>query len=70
VAAYLEGGGPVQFGGVGRVGRHVGDVGDELLQEVAAQLQVGGVYDHLHQLEDAKHQTSGPFRGKINTFIL
>lgn len=47
----LEGGRSVQFGGVDSVHRNVGDVGDELLQKLTALLQVGGVDDHLHQLE-------------------
>lgn len=48
--AHLEGGGPVEFGGVHGLGQHVGDVGDEFLQELAGFLQVGGVDDDLHKL--------------------
>lgn len=49
--AYFKGGGPVQFGSVYCVRWDICDVWYELLQEVAALLQVGGVYDHLHQLD-------------------
>jgi len=47
---HLKGGGPVQLGSICRFRRNVGYVCYELLQEVAALLQVGGVNDHLHQL--------------------
>lgn len=50
-SVYLEGGGPVQLGSVNCVRWNICDVRYELLQEVAALLQVGGVYDHLHQLD-------------------
>lgn len=49
--AYLKGGGPVQLGSVYCVRRNICNVRYELLQKVAALLQVGGVYDHLHQLD-------------------
>ena len=56
---YLEGGGTVQLGRVDCVRRNVGDVGYELLQEVAALLQVGGVDDHLHQLNMSSNRREG-----------
>lgn len=43
------------------LGQHVGDVGDELLQELAGFLQVGGVDDDLHQLG---RQRRGSARGR------
>lgn len=54
---YLKRGGAVEFGGVGGVWRNVGDVGDKLLQIMAALLQVSGVNDHLDQLRTDKHKT-------------
>lgn len=61
-SAHLEGGGAVELGGVHGLGQHVGDVGDELLQEPAGFLQVGGVDDDLHQL-GRKRSCSGPCQG-------
>lgn len=66
--AYLKGWGPVQLGRVYCVRWDICDVWYELLQEVAALLQVGGVYDHLHQLEaNTWHKDASLKRHKSNT---
>lgn len=54
---HLECGEAVEPGGVHRFRGHVGDVCDELLQVATGLLQVGGVNDDLHQLQDSGGDT-------------
>lgn len=61
MAGYLECGKAVEPGGVHRFRGNVGDVCDELLQVAAGLLQVGGVNDDLHQLQQSGANT-GRFR--------
>lgn len=58
---YLECGEAVEPGGVHRFRGNIGDVCDELLQIAAGLLQVGGVNDDLHQLQQSGANT-GHFR--------
>lgn len=59
---YLECGEAVKPCCVHRFRGDVGDVCDELLQVAAGLLQVGGVYDDLHQLQQSGGNSSRNFR--------
>lgn len=57
MTGYLECGKAVEPRGVDRFRGDVGDVCDELLQVPTGLLQVGGVNDDLHQLQQSGENT-------------